>query len=109
MCFLSNICCLSNIFYFQVRFILAVIKGDVVINNRRRKDIIADLQSKNFAPFPSKATKGGEEESSGDETEGGSASDYDYLLRMPLWNLTLEKVCPELVHIFIEVESIQRV
>jgi DNA topoisomerase-2 len=82
-----------------VRFILAVIRGDVVINNRRRKDIISDLKAKNFAPFPSKPTKNTEDKGEADDEStpaqdaGSDASDYDYLLRMPLWNLTLEKAC----------------
>ncbi len=69
-----------------------------MINNRRRKEIMSDLKAKNFAPFPTKVTKNAEDDSSNDETasqeEGAvaSASDYDYLLRMPLWSLTLEKV-----------------
>jgi DNA topoisomerase-2 len=84
-----------------VRFILAVIRGDVVINNRRRKDIIAELKSKNFVAFPSKPTKAAADKGDDDESsqESGEASDYDYLLRMPLWNLTLEKVCSRRLYV----------
>ncbi len=77
----------------KVRFITAVIRGDIVINNRRRKDIIADLRAKNFKPFPTKPSKQtAEEDGDSQEMTTDGASDYDYLLRMPLWNLTMEKV-----------------
>lgn len=83
----------------QVRFILAVIRGDIVISNRPKKDLMAELKAKNFSPFPSKtAVKAGADEDASDDNasqageSGSSSDDYDYLLRMPLWSLTLEKV-----------------
>ena len=73
-----------------------MIRGDIVISNRPRKDLVAELKAKNFAAFATKPSKAEQQEdaSEGDETESASASasDYDYLLRMPLWSLTLEKV-----------------
>jgi len=59
--------------------------------------IVADLRKRNFRPFPKikKAKSAGETEEvveGEEEEEQGSNSDYDYLLGMPIWSLTTEKV-----------------
>lgn len=95
----------------KVRFILEVISGAVVINNRKKVDVLEDLRAKGYAPFPKpKPTRAKslaalavdgdsdgieDEDGGGDNDDGaddGSASDYDYLLSMPLWNLTMDRV-----------------
>ncbi|KNC79788.1 hypothetical protein SARC_07829 [Sphaeroforma arctica JP610] len=80
----------------KVRFIRAVISGDVKVNNVRKKDILADLMDKGYKQF-SKKTKDSEPSEDSVETEDGpdtsAASDgYDYLLGMALWSLTQEKI-----------------
>ena len=110
----------------KVRFILAVVKEEIIIRNRKRADLLKELQGegigqqqlifsdKKFLPFDSKnkrkKSKAGSASTVGfftfvaeveddeelaqeevpDEVESKSA--YDYLLSMPLWSLTLEKV-----------------
>ncbi len=84
----------------KVRFLLAVIKEEIVVRNRKKADLLNELAAKKFAPFykkkKEKQTVPGEEaEGSGEEEEepkGDKARGYDYLLSMPLWNLTMEKV-----------------
>eukprot|EP00051_Salpingoeca_urceolata_P016686 m.223370 g.223370 ORF g.223370 m.223370 type:complete len:1511 (+) comp18752_c0_seq2:97-4629(+) len=83
----------------KVRFILAVIDGSLVISNRKKKELLKELQTKGYTPFPKKTRKGPatgadaeEDEENEDEEVAVSAGDYDYLLSMPMWNLTLEKV-----------------
>lgn len=103
----------------KVRFILAVVNKEIIISNRKKADILKELREKSFDPFPTKAVKskkktaGGEVAVDSDESEGEegedtkgskdtkpvkkesvdkSSKDYDYLLSMSLWNLTLEKV-----------------
>lgn len=39
----------------KVRFILGVVKGDIIVNNRKRADLLSDLKNKGFTPFPKKA------------------------------------------------------
>jgi len=39
----------------KVRFILGVVKGDIIVNNRKRADLLSDLKSKGFTPFPKKS------------------------------------------------------
>lgn len=75
-----------------------IITRELVISNRKRSVIVADLRSKDFRPFPkvAKAIVAGavdeEEEEEDVEAEGGLDSDYDYLLGMALSSLTAEKV-----------------
>jgi len=78
----------------KARFILMVVKGDLELRKRKKADLLKELRDRKFTPWSEfealsckekteeeAAAKGGEEK-----------SDYDYLLGMPLWNLTLEKV-----------------
>ena len=74
----------------KCRFILAVINGEIVVSNRPKKDLMKDLRMKGYAPMPHQAK--GKKKDDDDIFLDDSAKDYDYLLSMPLWNLTLEKV-----------------
>lgn len=92
----------------KVRFILGVIRNEIIVSNRKKADLLIELREKGFTPIR-KENKGIEaavagamadseenEESSEDSPEivRGSvrASDYDYLLSMAIGTLTLEKV-----------------
>ena len=75
----------------------AVIHGSLVVSNRKKSELLQELRRKGFKAFP-KSTKvaaaaaaagEAEEDPAGSE---GEAGDYDYLLSMPIWNLTMEKV-----------------
>jgi len=39
----------------KLRFIIAVIKGEIIINNRKRTALIEELRQKKFKPFPPKS------------------------------------------------------
>lgn len=72
-----------------------IVDKQLSVSNRKKADIVVELRKKEFRPFPkvSKAQASGEtEEVVEDEEEQGSDSDYDYLLGMPIWSLTKEKV-----------------
>eukprot|EP01117_Protostelium_nocturnum_P020001 TRINITY_DN881_c0_g1_i5.p1 TRINITY_DN881_c0_g1~~TRINITY_DN881_c0_g1_i5.p1 ORF type:complete len:1491 (+),score=500.80 TRINITY_DN881_c0_g1_i5:112-4584(+) len=84
----------------RVRFILMVIKEEINIRNRKKADLIKELQQKKFTPFSKKKKETtkvagedileeGDRNNEDDEDEGSS---YGYLLSMPLWSLTYEKV-----------------
>ncbi|XP_030493385.2 DNA topoisomerase 2 isoform X1 [Cannabis sativa] len=88
----------------KVRFILGVVKGEIVVSNRKRADLFIELQQKGFTPFPKK-TKAVEPEVAGatdatddneDDAEAAATEvrigDYEYLLSMAIGTLTLEKV-----------------
>jgi len=81
-----------------------IVDKELVVSNRKKTAIVEELRQKNFRPFPkvSKAKAAGEnedaEEEAGEEatqsgTTSSTSSDYDYLLGMPIWSLTTEKVC----------------
>ena len=95
----SEACKLSN----QARFILEKCDGTLKIENKKKKIMIEELARRGYDSDPIKAWKssvaGGEEEEEAEEdpdsqeVQGGreKGPDYDYLLGMPMWNLTQEK------------------
>jgi len=77
----------------QGRFIQMIIDKKLNVSNRRKADIVADLRKHEFRAFPknklAKEAGEGEEVAEGDD---GVMSDFDYLLGMPIWSLTKEKI-----------------
>jgi DNA topoisomerase II len=81
----------------QARFVRMIVDKQLVVSNRKKDDIVAELRQKGFRPFPkvSKAKAAGETEDLAEDEEQeviGASSDYDYLLGMAIWSLTREKV-----------------
>ncbi|GAB4817907.1 hypothetical protein N2152v2_004953 [Parachlorella kessleri] len=83
----------------KVRFILAVVGGQLRISNRRKADIEAELEREGYDRLPSNKKKQQiAEQEEPEDSEGnaagaaGDAGNYDYLLSMPISSLTLEKV-----------------
>ncbi|CAK4647363.1 unnamed protein product [Aphanomyces euteiches] len=81
----------------RARFILAVIEGSLIVNNRKKKDLLEELRQKKFDPMPKKpapivAADDNEPQEADDDANDVSSKDYDYLLSMPLWSLTAERV-----------------
>ena len=72
----------------RVRFVTAVISGELVVANRKKRDLEEDLRKRGF--------KGGADRTAADEADGSAAAadndEYDYLLSMKLWSLTAERV-----------------
>ncbi|XP_074575235.1 DNA topoisomerase 2-like [Curcuma longa] len=108
----------------KARFILGVVRDEIVVNKRKRADLFLELQQKGFTPFPKK-TKGidaavagateedGEQEESPQPGKGGGAiaSDYDYLMSMRIDSLTEEKVqelCEQKDKLEAEVAELRR-
>ncbi|ETW07803.1 hypothetical protein, variant [Aphanomyces invadans] len=92
-----DIMILSN----KMRFILAVIEGELVVNNRKKQDLLEELRMKKFDPMPRKSTAptvaaAGEDDPVAEEDDDShsevTAKDYDYLLSLPMWSLTAERV-----------------
>lgn len=82
----------------QARFVQMIIDEELVVSKRKKADIVAELRSLKFRPFPrvSKAREAGEEIEAREDEEEGQLSDYDYLLGMAIWSLTQEKVPADL-------------
>ncbi|KAJ7031541.1 DNA topoisomerase II [Mycena alexandri] len=82
----------------QARFVKMIVDKELVVSNRKKVDIIADLKKHKFRPFPkiSKAKEAGEAEDAleddADNAGTSNAGDYDYLLGMPISSLTKEKI-----------------
>ncbi|KAK6039752.1 DNA gyrase/topoisomerase IV, A subunit [Cooperia oncophora] len=101
----------SNRLSNQARFILAKIKGEIVMENKKKANIVEQLIKKGFDPDPVKKWKelqkkkeleeSGEydmeeeeeatEESEGDKDVDTKLSDYDYLVGMALIKLSEEE------------------
>lgn len=83
----------------QARFVQMIIDGKLVIAKKAKATLIQELKEKDFKPIPKevkKGKKGGnadeeeDEEAEEDQVLGSDA--YDYLLGMPLWSLTKERL-----------------
>ncbi|KAL8807981.1 MAG: hypothetical protein Q9200_004467 [Gallowayella weberi] len=84
----------------QMRFIQMIIDGQLIISKRKKTDLVRELKAKNFKPIGkvADATKQGElapiadNDEEDEEDVASGASSYDYLLGMPLWSLTNERL-----------------
>jgi DNA topoisomerase-2 len=86
----------------QARFVKMIIDGKLVISKKKKTALVAELQKLDFTRIPKVAVikkKGEDEEVADEDNEDDSeadaaagASDYDYLLSMPIWSLTQERV-----------------
>ncbi|KAK7059215.1 DNA topoisomerase 2 [Paramarasmius palmivorus] len=84
----------------QARFVQMIIDKKLSVSGRKKADIVVDLRTHKFRPFPRKKVKAtadqeeAEEENAEIEEEEQEAgdTDFDYLLSMPIWNLTREKI-----------------
>lgn len=88
-----------------MRFVLAVIKGTLIVNNRKKSDLLIELKSKGFKTFSHREKEAqlnpedddlSVESGSSDPLAAAAAASsehgYDYLLGMKIWSLTMEKV-----------------
>lgn len=81
------------------RFILEKIEGTITVENKKKKDLIEMMVRRGYDPDPVKAWKDVQnkaklqldDETEPDEEETSSGQDFNYILGMPLWNLTKEK------------------
>ncbi len=79
----------------QARFILEKCDGSLTVENKKKKVMIKELEDRGFDSDPvkkwQKEQKVDEEEEDSEDVNAPGGADYDYLLGMPMWNLTLEK------------------
>ncbi|XP_077997716.1 DNA topoisomerase 2-alpha-like isoform X2 [Glandiceps talaboti] len=92
----------SNKLDNQARFILEKIEGTIVIENKKKKDVISVLVQRGYDSDPVKAWKESQQEGRDDIDEddetsslysvaSGAGPDFGYLLNMPLMSLSREK------------------
>ena len=87
----------------QYRFIQEIIDGDLIVSKKKKAILVDELRERKYEAFPPKAPEGkkpkstdeelGQEEQEDEEAGlGGGGRDYDYLLSMPIWSLTTERL-----------------
>jgi DNA topoisomerase-2 len=67
-----------NMISYKVKFILMIINKEIDINNKKKVDIESILIKNNFPKLG--------------KTKNDNNISYDYLLTMPIYNLTFEKI-----------------
>ena len=93
-----NSYCYLFLFSFKVRFILCVIAGTLVVSNRKKNELLDELQEKNFKLCIDRKGAKKEDEEGGEEEEElpsnavSLSQGFDYLLSMKIWSLTMERV-----------------
>ncbi|GAA95892.1 uncharacterized protein L969DRAFT_82619 [Mixia osmundae IAM 14324] len=77
----------------QARFILAIINKELVIANRKRAELVAELRAKSYQPFPrgKRVAVDVDEDDAANDALDLSAADYEYLFGLALSTLTAEK------------------
>ena len=85
----------------KARFVEEVCAGDLVVSNRKRADILNELQERGYELFDNskKGSSGDEsdqeiansEDEEDEPTTAELAKGYEYLLGMKIWSLTFEK------------------
>lgn len=80
----------------RVRFVQEIVEGKLIVQNKKRADIIKDLTQRGFVAFASGKGPAKEVAEESDVEEGTaeptSAKTFDYLLGMPIYSLTREKM-----------------
>jgi len=75
----------------RVKFILDVINEEILINNRTKSNVIEQLESKNYPKMLQSRLVELDALSKMSAVKRSDAS-YDFLVRMPIYNLTKEKI-----------------
>jgi len=82
----------------KARFIEEVCSGVLIVSNRKRAAILANLQDSDYELFSKNSNKTGtgdeendEDEQNDDSSDADLAKGYEYLLGMKIWSLTFEK------------------
>ncbi|KAF9141358.1 DNA topoisomerase 2 [Mortierella sp. GBA39] len=78
----------------KVRFILMIISGELLVQNRKKAIIVEDMHTKNFTTVGELDLEidVGEVLDDAVKVKVEKGNEYDYLLKMPIWNMTHEKV-----------------
>ncbi|KAL3807608.1 hypothetical protein ACHAXA_002546 [Cyclostephanos tholiformis] len=81
----------------KARFVEEVCKGDLIVSNRKRSELLAELAERGYDLCPNNEKKETEEENEDNAPVEESTSDaelakgYEYLLGMKIWSLTFER------------------
>lgn len=82
----------------QYRFISEIIENKLIVSKKKKPVLVQELRDRKYEAFPPKADQGKssrdneENQDEEDDDVSAGARDYDYLLSMPIWSLTLERL-----------------
>ena len=96
---------LYSILENKARFVEEVCRDELVVSDRKRTELLAELKEAGYDMFPKDPTDteengedDGEEMDDDDTTDAELAKGYEYLLGMKIWSLTFERA-EELRHL----------
>lgn len=80
----------------KARFVEEVCRDELVVSDRKRSELLAELKEAGYDMFPKDAEEeigedDGEEMDDDDTTDAELAKGYEYLLGMKIWSLTFER------------------
>jgi len=81
----------------KARFVEEVCKGELVVSNRKRAELLSELSERGYDVYPKDEKKVEEDDENSDDEVEESATDaelakgYEYLLGMKIWSLTFER------------------
>ncbi len=83
----------------KARFVEEVCSGDLIVSNRKRKEILTELKDRGYEVFqkvtnnmkPQEEETSDEDDQDENESDAELAKGYEYLLGMKIWSLTFEK------------------
>jgi len=81
----------------KARFVEEVCKGELVVSNRKRTELLGELSERGYDLYPRDEKKAEAEDDNSDDEVEESATDaelakgYEYLLGMKIWSLTFER------------------
>ena len=67
-----------------------IVTGKLIVHNRKKIELLNELKQRKYDPIFKNGK--GELEDTEDESQNANSHGYDYLLSMPIWSLTMEKV-----------------
>ena len=81
----------------KARFVVEVCNGQLIVSNRKRTELLKELNERGYETFPKENkreqtdTDSEEDEQEASHSDSDLAKGYDYLLSMKIWTLTFEK------------------
>ncbi|VUC23113.1 unnamed protein product [Clonostachys rosea] len=84
----------------QARFVKEIIDGELKVGKKKKVVLVEELRERKYEAFPPAANgkknnteDDADKDDDEDDTPGpGGSHDYDYLLSMPIWSLTAERL-----------------
>ena len=82
------------ILIIKVRFITEIIKGTLIVSNRKKPDLLAELKKRGYTAFFKGKVVGStvQSDKNQEDEEASGSQGYDYLFSMSIWYI-LAQTC----------------